>query len=109
MQVINAEFTLLTVLSHPKRIINLPRAIRIYVASRKLNYQQSELFTPDIKKIQMNVHKNYSWYLYEAMRADLICSPRKLLIVLLFWNVGSLVQYGICGMTNFNPEFYAHI
>lgn len=100
MQVINAEFTLLTIISHPKRIINLPRAIKIYIASRKIIYQQSELFTPDIKEIQRNVYKNYDWYLYEAMKANLICSPRKLLIVLLFWNVGSLAQYGICGTIN---------
>ncbi|RIA84350.1 hypothetical protein C1645_742394 [Glomus cerebriforme] len=95
-EVINAEFTLLTVISHPKRIINLPRAIKIYIASRKINYKQNELFTPDIKETQKNVYKNYDWYLYEALRADLICPPGKLLVVLLFWNIGSLAQYGIC-------------
>jgi hypothetical protein len=98
MQVINAEFTLLTIISHPKRIINLPRAIKIFIASRKIHYQQNELFTPDIKETQKNVYKNYDWYLYEAIRADLICSPGKLLVILLIWNIGSLAQYGICGM-----------
>ena len=98
MQVINAEFTLLTIIAHPKRIINLPRAIKIYIASRNLNYRLSDLFPPNIKEAQKNVYKNYDWYLYEAIKADLICSPGRLLVVLLFWNIGSLAQYGICGM-----------
>ncbi|CAB4422341.1 hypothetical protein RhiirA5_396810 [Rhizophagus irregularis] len=103
-QVINAEFTLLTIISHPKRIINLPRAIKIYIASRKIPYQQNELFTPNIKETQKNVYKNYDWYLYEATRADLICSPGKLLVILLIWNLGSLAQYGICVILWFFPQ-----
>ncbi|CAI2170439.1 2078_t:CDS:2 [Funneliformis geosporum] len=95
-KVVNAEFTLLTIIAHPKRIINLPRAIKICIASRYLNYRLSDLFPPNIKETQKNVYRSYDWYLYEATKADLICSPGKLLVVLLFWNVGSLVQYGIC-------------
>ncbi|CAG8522521.1 5059_t:CDS:2 [Funneliformis caledonium] len=102
--VINAEFTLLTIIAHPKRIINLPRAIKICIASRYLNYRLSDLFPPNIKETQKNVYRSYDWYLYEATKADLICSPRKLLVVLLFWNVGSLVQYGICVILWFFPQ-----
>ncbi|CAG8496856.1 2295_t:CDS:2 [Acaulospora colombiana] len=72
---------------------NFPRAIKIYRASRKWDEQE---YPSDVKEAQKRVGRAYDWYTYEGKK-DLICPPATLLIVLTFWNIGSFLQYGICG------------
>ncbi|CAG8782069.1 7930_t:CDS:2, partial [Racocetra persica] len=51
---------------------------------------------PFIKNLQKLVSQSYGWYLYDVEDNSLICSPAKLSIILITWNIGSLMQYGIC-------------
>ncbi|CAG8442854.1 16366_t:CDS:2 [Acaulospora morrowiae] len=104
-RVINAEFTLFTLFSHPKRLANFPRAIKIYRASRKRNQQLGEDYPLDVKEAQKRVGRAYDWYIYEGDKA-FICPPAKLLIVLTFWNIGSFLQYGICAILWFITQQY---
>ncbi|KAF0514539.1 hypothetical protein F8M41_017585 [Gigaspora margarita] len=132
LQVINAEFTLLTLIEHPKRLKNLLRAIRIWDANHKAksssriqrlrapdgssnSISQTDAnsasnpekliiavkvslgLPPSIKSLQKLVSQSYGWYLYDVEDNSLNCSPTKLLIILVTWNIGSLTQYGICG------------
>lgn len=92
----NVGFTLFTIFAHPKRLANFPRAIKIYRASRKVNLSTRTSQEPpsDVKEAQKRVNNAYEWYIYEG---EFACPPGKLLIVLIFWNIGSFVQYGICG------------
>ncbi|RIB28918.1 hypothetical protein C2G38_1324583 [Gigaspora rosea] len=97
LQVINAGFTLFTLFLHPKRIANFLRAIKIYRASRKWRRQLGDEYPREAREAQQRVHKDYDWYIFEGVR-EFICPPGKLLIILIFWNVGSLAQYGICAV-----------
>ncbi|CAG8767752.1 4092_t:CDS:2, partial [Cetraspora pellucida] len=97
LQVINAGFTIFTLFSHPKRIANFVRAIKIYKASRKWHRQLGDEYPLDIKRAQKRANKDYEWYIFEGDKA-FICPPGKLLIILTFWNIGSLAQYGICAV-----------
>ncbi|CAJ0752296.1 12769_t:CDS:2 [Entrophospora sp. SA101] len=96
-QVVNGVFTLLTLIVHPKRIRNLPRAIKILIGSRKRNQRLDEELPLDVKITQKLVNESYEWYIYEGDKS-LICSPIKLCLVLTLWNIGSLSQYGICAI-----------
>ncbi|CAG8461996.1 4039_t:CDS:2 [Scutellospora calospora] len=132
IEVINAEFTLLTLIEHPRRLKNLLRAIRIWTANRqaKKSSRIEKFCEPDdpnsipqkitnsdskpdklvvaikvslelpssIKNLQKIVSQNYGWYLYDVEDNSLICSPAKLLSILGIWNIGSLLQYGICAI-----------
>ncbi|KAF0399395.1 hypothetical protein F8M41_009709 [Gigaspora margarita] len=97
LQVINAGFTLFTLFLHPKRIANFLRAIKIYRASRKWRRQLGDDYPLEAREAQKRVHKDYDWYIFEGVR-EFLCPPGKLLIILTFWNVGSLAQYGICAV-----------
>ncbi|CAG8542969.1 19779_t:CDS:2 [Dentiscutata erythropus] len=133
LQVVNAEFTLLTLIEHPKRLKNLLRAIRIWAAnhrakssSRIKKFSEPDGFSDSIpqtdihstsnpeklviavkvslelpspiKTLQKLVSQSYGWYLYDVEDNSLICSPTKLLSILVTWNIGSLAQYGICAI-----------
>ncbi|CAG8548961.1 13851_t:CDS:2 [Acaulospora colombiana] len=88
-QLTNAEFTLLTIIMHPKRIINFLRATQIWwsvtnntshkkVESRKYDISQVEKsadhlqdtnsYQPQdhIRDLQKKVHESYYWYTYEG-------------------------------------------
>ncbi|CAG8480600.1 10836_t:CDS:2, partial [Acaulospora morrowiae] len=93
-QLTNIEFTFLTLLMQPKRLINLPRAARIWWWNTKnttffnkvkfrrsaisqdiqvdlegnnySNYLQESKKPPDyIRELQRKVHESYNWYNYE--------------------------------------------
>ncbi|CAG8637140.1 16501_t:CDS:2, partial [Funneliformis mosseae] len=107
IQTINAGFIFLTIVGHPKRIRNLPRAIRICWAVRRGEIQTilsfSSTFT-EIQKTQINVARDYKWYVYDTLDSSLNCTPIKLLSILLIWNIGTLAQYGISGILWFIPQ-----
>ncbi|CAG8816701.1 2432_t:CDS:2, partial [Racocetra persica] len=65
--------------------------------SRKWHSQLGDEYPLAIKRSQKFVNKDYEWYIFEGDKA-FICPPGKLLIVLTFWNIGSLAQYGICAV-----------
>ncbi|CAG8592533.1 23704_t:CDS:10 [Cetraspora pellucida] len=148
LQVINAEFTLLTLIEHPKRLKNLLRAIRIWAANHraKSSSRIQKLSEPDdsfnsisqtdthstpkpeklviavkvslelppsIKNFQKLVSQSYGWYLYDVEDNSLICSPAKLSIILITWNIGSFMQYGICAilwlMTPMNRPYVPYL
>ncbi|GBC06561.1 hypothetical protein RclHR1_06910008 [Rhizophagus clarus] len=107
IQTINLEFTFLTIVGYPKRIRNLPRAIKIWWANRRgeiptINSYSSKY--TEIQKIQINVSKDYKWYVYDTLDLSLNCTPTKLLSIILIWNIGSLAQYGISGILWFIPH-----
>jgi hypothetical protein len=94
----NGVFTFLSLAVHPKRIRNLPRALKILIASRKRNKMLDGGELPlDVKNTQKLVNESYEWYIYEGDKS-FICSPIKLCLVLTLWNIGSLAQYGICAI-----------
>ncbi|KAG9302846.1 hypothetical protein G9A89_009623 [Geosiphon pyriformis] len=100
-QLINAEFTLLTLISHPKRIRNLPRAIKIFSAGGGGNIAGAQGVSEDVRKTQLKVHKDYDWYTYEGEQM-FICTPEKLLLIMLLWNLGSIAQYGVASILWFS-------
>ncbi|RIA85535.1 hypothetical protein C1645_781675 [Glomus cerebriforme] len=100
-QAINIEFTFLTIIGYPKRIRNLPRAIKIWWADRRgeiptINSYSSKY--TEIQKIQISVSKDYKWYVYDTLDISLNCIPIKLLSIIIIWNIGSLAQFGISGI-----------
>ncbi|CAI2164195.1 14030_t:CDS:2 [Funneliformis geosporum] len=106
-QAINAAFIFLTIVGHPKRLRNLPRAIRIswVVMKGKMSTINSYLSTyTEIQKTQINVARDYKWYVYDTLDSSLNCTPIKLLSILLIWNIGTLAQYGISGILWFIPQ-----
>ncbi|GBC34845.2 hypothetical protein GLOIN_2v1486127 [Rhizophagus irregularis DAOM 181602=DAOM 197198] len=106
IQTINLEFTFLTIVGYPKRIRNLPRAIKIWWADRRGEIPTRNSYSSrysEIQKIQISVTKDYKWYVYDTLDFSLNCTPTKLLSIILIWNIGSLAQYGISGILWFIP------
>ncbi|CAG8520551.1 4644_t:CDS:2 [Ambispora gerdemannii] len=91
-QLLSAEFTLITIILHPKRLINLPRAWKITRVSGGGNVDGGQGVPDEIRQLQMNVQKDYDWYTYQGEQ-KFLCPPLRLLLILIFWNVGSIGQY----------------
>ncbi|CAG8469678.1 13003_t:CDS:2 [Ambispora leptoticha] len=91
-QLINAEFTLITIILHPKRLRNLPRAWKIMRASGGGNVDGGHGVPEEIRQQQMKVQKDYDWYTYQGEK-KFRCPPSRLFLILILWNIGSIGQY----------------